>query len=380
MRFDKRDSKKVKKGYTWRVTFDYKDQYGISKRYSKSGFETKKDAEKHARKKLAELEKGRNVASQDKRLDEVYEEWLDVGAGKLRLSTLATYKSAYKCHVHPVLGQAKVKDLGYVALQKFFNSLSGNGSESVSRVRKVLKSVLTFALRAGYIDYIALDQVEAKGNVNKKERPEYLTYQQFLMLEDELLSSAKDLEGYSRIIFLYLGYYLGLRMAEILGLTFDRINFDTRELTVSQQLDYHTYNRADYQIIHDLKKDSSYATLPMPEPLYDALVQWREYNPYPLVCCRQDGSFLTVQQNRSKIQKAAKTAGVDFHPHMLRHTFITNLIKAGADPKTAMTLARHKDVSTTLEIYTEVNQESKTEILKKAFEYDKNEKNSNFLA
>lgn len=52
------------------------------------------------------------------------------------------------------------------------------------------------------------------------------------------------------------------------------------------------------------------------------------------------------------------------------HTFVTNLILAGADPKTAAELARHSDPSITLQIYTEISQGRKEEIIKAAFSPD----------
>ncbi len=52
--------------------------------------------------------------------------------------------------------------------------------------------------------------------------------------------------------------------------------------------------------------------------------------------------------------KNAKNLFGDFHS--LRHTFITNLCKADVPPKTAQTLARHSDISLTINIYTHVDQ------------------------
>ena len=43
----------------------------------------------------------------------------------------------------------------------------------------------------------------------------------------------------------------------------------------------------------------------------------------------------------------------DFHG--LRHTFITNLFLNGVDPKTAQQLARHSDISLTMNVYTHLN-------------------------
>ena len=44
----------------------------------------------------------------------------------------------------------------------------------------------------------------------------------------------------------------------------------------------------------------------------------------------------------------------DVTPHLLRHTYITNLIHAGVDPKTVQYLAGHENSKTTMDIYAKV--------------------------
>ena len=64
---------------------------------------------------------------------------------------------------------------------------------------------------------------------------------------------------------------------------------------------------------------------------------------------RREKSEFLLYQNKSGLF-------ADFHG--LRHTFITNLGKAGVNPKTAQILARHSDISLTMNIYTHVNREA----------------------
>ena len=47
---------------------------------------------------------------------------------------------------------------------------------------------------------------------------------------------------------------------------------------------------------------------------------------------------------------------LDFHvtPHLLRHTYITNMIYAGVDPKTVQYLAGHESSKITMDIYAKV--------------------------
>ena len=49
----------------------------------------------------------------------------------------------------------------------------------------------------------------------------------------------------------------------------------------------------------------------------------------------------------------------DFHFHLLRHTYTTNLLSHGAAPKDVQELLGHSDVSTTMNIYAHATREAK---------------------
>ena len=59
----------------------------------------------------------------------------------------------------------------------------------------------------------------------------------------------------------------------------------------------------------------------------------------------------TRQRNNPKIRY---TLNFDVTPHLLRHTYITNLLYAGVDPKTVQYLAGHENSKTTMDIYARV--------------------------
>ncbi|MDO4939247.1 MAG: tyrosine-type recombinase/integrase [Lachnospiraceae bacterium] len=64
---------------------------------------------------------------------------------------------------------------------------------------------------------------------------------------------------------------------------------------------------------------------------------------------------------------------IDFHvtPHILRHTYITNLLDKGVDVKTVQHLAGHKSSKITMEIYAHLKYNKKEDIaqkINKAFE------------
>ena len=171
MRFDKRKSKKAKSGYTWRVTFDYKNAYGQSQRYSKSGFPTKKAAEAHGLEMQKELEKGIDIKSQAT-VDELYEVWLNL-KNRAR-NTIINYNSCYKNHIQQKIGHVPIKELTYQTLQKLMDE-SETGFETALRMKKILKGIGELAIKAGYINIWPIDYVEIK--VQKKQKIRFGVHQ-----------------------------------------------------------------------------------------------------------------------------------------------------------------------------------------------------------
>lgn len=72
------------------------------------------------------------------------------------------------------------------------------------------------------------------------------------------------------------------------------------------------------------------------------------------LCCGLDGYPLTVNALRRFWDRHKKEYD-DFTLHELRHTYLTNLAQAGVHPSVMQRLAGHASMSTTLEIYTHVN-------------------------
>ncbi|MBR0422460.1 MAG: tyrosine-type recombinase/integrase, partial [Clostridia bacterium] len=65
---------------------------------------------------------------------------------------------------------------------------------------------------------------------------------------------------------------------------------------------------------------------------------------------------VTLELGQKCRNKPSIVYAIDFPvtPHLLRHTYITNLIHAGVDPKTVQHLAGHKNSKVTMDIYAKV--------------------------
>lgn len=85
------------------------------------------------------------------------------------------------------------------------------------------------------------------------------------------------------------------------------------------------------------------------------------YKEISFVCLRPDGAYeapstvgIMCRTARKKVEGLE-----DFHFHMLRHTYTSNLLANGAAPKDVQELLGHADVSTTMNIYAHATREAK---------------------
>lgn len=370
--YEKRPAKKAKSGYTWRYKLTYKDEYGVTQNYSKSGFTTKKAAEQHAIQMQSEFEKGYTPEKQAITMADLWDEYCKVKLALLAPNTRESYTRIYQKHIYPALGKSKIKDLKYPNLQAYFNTISHLNKSMVQHIKSLLRVLFKYALQAGYIPYSPMNDIQISYNQGPKKRHEYITQDELNQIIQCLWNDIGT-RGYklsiirkgSYSIAIYLGYYLGLRISEALAVSWDDIDFENHSIYIHAQLEAMRPS-ADQRITETLKTENSKDTLFIPDPLYRILLEWREYNKSDYLCVDENGSLIAAQTLIAIIRAIKKKLGMDIHFHALRHTFATNMVKI-TDPKTASKLARHATTALTLNIYTEVLEQEKKEALKKAF-------------
>ena len=112
------------------------------------------------------------------------------------------------------------------------------------------------------------------------------------------------------------------------------------------------------EVMKTVEKDRTYYevySLPRMEEVPDG------YKEISFVCLRPDGAYEAPSTMGIMCRTARKKVeGLeDFHFHMLRHTYTSNLLANGAAPKDVQELLGHADVSTTMNIYAHATREAK---------------------
>ena len=211
------------------------------------------------------------------------------------------------------------------------------------------------------------------------------------------MDAVRELPPY---VFIMLGLYAGLRREEILGLQWDSVYLDTEAPYLTVRRAWHTeHNRP--VISTELKTAAAERNIPLPDHLAACLREARKKSTSDFVVANRDGDPLSYTQFKRlwqyvvtrtakpriarkqvdgkyvkymlypELGEKARNNGhvvysLDFEvtPHLLRHTYITNLIHASVDPKTVQYLAGHENSRITMDIYAKVKYNRPDDVVK----------------
>ena len=199
-----------------------------------------------------------------------------------------------------------------------------------------------------------MDKVERVND--KREKVEYLSTddaRKFIEHFDSMGTQYK-------CIIRFLLYY-GLRRGELLGLTWEDVNFEKKSFSINKGI---TYSKSGGLQRGHTKSDKSNRTLSLTDELIDLLMQWqKEQSQYFMPCAVTKTCYifsspedmdtpLSPSVITKTIKREAERCGIkDVSPHDLRHTCATLMSFTGVQAKSIQNLLGHADISTTLKFY-----------------------------
>ncbi|MCI8915618.1 MAG: site-specific integrase [Oscillospiraceae bacterium] len=283
-------------------------------------------------------------------------QWLDVWQrdylGSVKPATVTIYRGNIKNHIKPALEAARLDQLHPHTVQGFINGLELSPA-SVRLAYKVLHMALEKAVELGYIPQNPAAGCELPRLEQKEIHP----------FDDQqvaaLLAAAR---GNALECLITVALFTGLRLSELLGLTWDVVDFKRGTIHVNKQLARLEHRAAGLFISPKSRKartitaaPSAMATLRHQRarqaemqlrvgPLWD--------NPHGLVFTSELGKPLehwNAENGFKRLAAAAGLEGVRFHD--ARHTYAVNAIRAGDDIKTIQGNLGHATAAFTLDRY-----------------------------
>lgn len=302
--------------------------------------------------------------SDDLTLNEWLDIWLSDYLSDIKHGTLVSYKSLSNNHIRKELGKYKLKNLKPPVIQKFYNNLKNQGlsPKYIKNIHGCLHRALDMAVKVEYIEknYTSVCSI-AKGN---PEEVNPLTEEE----QKKLFAAMKGAE----YEYLYItDIFTGLRCGELIGLTWDCIDFEKGIITIKRQIVQIRERGAKYE--WGTPKNGKGRILAPAPFVMDVLKKqqekqaqareaagklWNEGEFKNLVFTHPDGSHLSQPTVWKQFQKLLKKAGLEHHRvHDLRHTFAVNSLRAGDDIKTLQENMGHYSAAFTLDRYGHVTEE-----------------------
>lgn len=355
MSIRKRESKKERNGYSYQVYFYYKDKFERRKYYSKSGFKTKKEAQLHEAQMKAELEEvGTLKKDYNLKFSQVFQEFLKNESSEYSPNTINHYKYTFSKYLSLTIGNKKIMHVcEYNFLQDYFNSLEAQSLTVNRNIKATISRVLKYATKRGYIRAVDMSLIKVKGEQKESRKHKIVDYE----LLQEVMSNLKPHQA----ITIAIGYYTGMRIAEITALYREDIDFENNTIDINKQLVYASRSKSEYEIRHILKTSKSRGKIPLPYELKILLKEYIEKYPYDPICSKQ-GQYFNVPNLGKKLRR-----DFGFTYHDLRHSFASILYTNNVDVKTTQELLRHTNVSTTLNVYTHLKEDRKLDVVNSIF-------------
>jgi integrase len=361
---------------TWTVTYDEPTSPGEARRQRrKSGFATRKDAEKWFDKKKAQLDRGFTGIDEKATVESYLKHWLknvSVGTGTQRM-----YESYARRFVYPVLGKIRLCDLKPSHLEEAKRAWSRRrrrggdekapivSTKSVRHAWTVLAVALNRAKKQQIISFNPCEYVDAP-RVERREM-------QALSAEAAgayIRAFSSDPEMGAAIV-LALGS--GLRRGELLALRWADVDLETSTLRVNRSLECvatvdpdDPKNRTPELRFKEPKTAGSRRSIPLPRFAVDRLRQHRREQRARFEQLGLWQANDTLVFDRAGEPWNPNTFGTEFarrarsfklpevRLHDLRHSYATLMLESGIDLKTVSQALGHSTIRITADTYAHV--------------------------
>ncbi len=334
----------------------------------------------------------------DMTVDTWFEYWIDNIVGDLAPNTRRNYRERYKRNIQPVVGSMRLVDVKPMHCKMVLNRMDKDYAGSTIRQAYIaMGTMFRSAVMNDLISKHPMDGVRYTKPVRAVDDIKFLTVEE----QQKFMEAAKRSHNYAQYALLL---ETGLRTGELVGLTWDAIDWKKRTLTVNKTMEYR--HKQGYWRAGPPKTQHSYRTIPLTNRAYDILRQvWETVDSRKV----SDTLSQTLEyMDRRTGEKAnlvmsdlvfinwrtgepAKNSSYDTHlyklcdeagikhfcMHALRHTYATRAIEAGMQPKVLQKLLGHASIKTTMDRYVHVTDDSMS---KAVLQFERNQQIQNGTA
>lgn len=332
----------------WQVRVSWRDENGELKQKARGGFRLKSEAEAYAASLKKDVSEGLNpLQSSDITFGDYIQQWYETY--KQNQSSIATqkrYENVIKL-VKNYFKKAKLSDINRVTYQNFINDFGKNHAKhTVQKANMIIRSCVRNAV---YDDVIRKDfthNVQITYDPKRTRKVEYLSLEDIKKLLQECENGLQP--RYTSRYMTLTGILTGMRISEVMGLTWDDINYNWQTISINKTWDYQ--NGGGFK---NVKTASSKRIIRVNQTLLDHLSELK-VNDSKMVFANKRGLIPSSNAVNKTLRNIMADAGIvkhGYHFHSLRHSHVAYLLSQGVDIYAISKRLGHADLSTTTNVY-----------------------------
>lgn len=311
---------------------------------------------------------------------------------ELRSTTKANYLYTWNHFIRDTFGKKKINDVKYSDVLYFYTDLITNQNlqiNTLENINTVLRPSFQLAVRDDIIRKNPVDGVYCevkKRNGGSRKKKRALTVEQQRAFINYVAENPFFYKWYPFFTFL-LG--TGCRIGEAIGVRWDDVDLEKRLIDINHSLTYYARSDDSFKCefrVSEPKTEAGVRIIPMMQQVYDVLKDEFERQEEEGFCVvNVDGMTNFIFTNRfgtphnpasvnraikrivaahnaeeevkAKKEKREPVIIPAFSCHIFRHTFASRFCENETNVKVIQEVMGHADVSTTMNIYADVNQD-----------------------
>ncbi len=303
-----------------------------------------------------------------------YQDWLDAWLTNYiqptsKPRTRVRYEEIIRRHLIPSLGKYPLSQLSAYTLQCYIAELlqSGNLKTEEGLSPNSVNGIITIiqnSLKTAY----TLDLIpEYFGDKLKRPKAREKQVECFSMSEQKTIEQAALADKRRKMFGVVLCLYTGLRIGELLALTWSDIDLSAGTIAVNRSCYDGTDQDGKFCRFTDTPKTaSSKRVIPIPRQMLAVLRQRKKNSNSNYVVADENGHPVLVRSYQRSFELLLKKLGIKRKGfHSLRHTFATRALECGMDVKTLSEILGHKNPTVTLNRYVHSMFEHKKDMMNK---------------